>query len=739
MIGSHPLKEIPGLISSMREGVPFLISNLETASGINPEPRELYSKLGIRAVAVIPVVKKGRTIAAIVVVYGNIHEWTGMEIHIMQETIQRTWEAVARARTFTILQKRENELARVQRIGRIAGVDIEIPGDVEEYISKPSPEYKLLHGLSADIAKESYTDWLNRIHSEDREKVVSALKRALTERNFNYQSEYRIIRPCDGQIRWIYAIKDIQWNAEGKAIHLTGVHIDITDRKVVEEALHRSEEKYMVKLEQEVEERTAKLKESNHLVHRITETMPDMVSIMRWPSRELIYTNQFPFTTQGFDSNVMRNMLTEERTRYIHPDDRVVLDQYYKNFLTLEEGDIGLCDYRAVNDQNEWMWFRVRGKVFEREKDQQINSIINVIQNISDLKAAEENVKEQLHFVNQIAITIPDMLTVMELDNYQIVYTNTKPFIDNGVGHEKRVKSSAEYPAQTIHPDDRQVVRDYFQNFKSYSDDQIQSLEYRAKADSGEWLWFRVRGKIFKRDEKNVPVQCVNIVQNINALKEAEKELLEMQLHRQKEIMNAIIQAQEQERERIGEALHNGVAQLLYGIQTRLQLVIPTNEPEKKNMKDIQTILCDAIKDTRNISFELVPSVLMDHGVETALRSLIQRVVSGKLEVRLICNFKGRLPEKVEFPIYRMMQEVLNNIIKHSFADLAILKISKLKSHLSLIVKDNGIGFNEKEIKGLHKGIGLQSIRNRVKLLNGALKIQSAPNKGTTINIRFPV
>lgn len=739
LIGKHPTREIPRLLSSMKEGIPFLVNDLSTSPGINKKAREFYSSLGIKAVAIVPIVKKEQTIAAIAAVFCDIHEWSPTELNIMQETTQRTWEAVERARTVTTLRKRENELAQVHRIGGIAGVDIEIPYGTDDYISKPSPEYILIHGLSQDTIQESFEDWAQRIHPDDRERATSALRNALNGDVFTYQSEYRIVRPGDGQVRWIYARKDIQRTKEGKPIHLTGAHIDITERKAVEEALRQSEEKYLIKLEQEVEERTAELKESNHLVHRITETMPDMVSIMKWPSLELTYTNHFPFTEQGFDSNIMHKMPREERVKYIHPDDLPILDQYFKHFSTLEDGDLNLCDYRAVNDRNEWMWFRVRGKVFERDNAQHAVSIINVIQNISDLKAAEERVKEQFHFVNQIAVTIPDMLTVMEVDSFKILYANSKPFLENGYSYEWIANSSMEQRNQLIHPDDVQAVRSYFQKFKSYSDDEIQSLEYRAKPHVGKWLWYRVRGKIFKRDEAGVPIQCVNIVQNINALKEAEKELLEMQLHGQKEILNAIIHTQEQERERIGEALHNGVAQLLYGIQTRLQLLETSAESEKNKIREIQTILADAIKDVRGISFELVPSVLMDHGVETALRSLIQKVVTEKLQVHLTCNFKERLPEKIEFPIYRMMQELLNNILKHSCATETIMKISKTKNHLSILVKDNGIGFNQKEIKGMHKGIGLQSVKNRIRLLDGTLKIKSAPGKGTVVNIQLPI
>lgn len=230
------------------------------------------------------------------------------------------------------------------------------------------------------------------------------------------------------------------------------------------------------------------------------------------------------------------------------------------------------------------------------------------------------------------------------------------------------------------------------------------------------------------------------IYTDINEKKKAEHELVELRLKQQREVLNAIILAQEEERERIGEALHDGVAQLLYGAQTRLQALSLTSAEDQKNLKEVLAIISDAINDTRRISFELVPAVLKDYGIEVALKALFQRIIRDKPKISLqVKGLSRRLPEKLEYTIYRVVQELVNNILKHSKATEASVDIHYSRKMLQLTIADNGIGIREHAEERIYKGIGLQSIKNRVKLMEGSFKIQSSSSSGTAIFISIPV
>lgn len=221
-------------------------------------------------------------------------------------------------------------------------------------------------------------------------------------------------------------------------------------------------------------------------------------------------------------------------------------------------------------------------------------------------------------------------------------------------------------------------------------------------------------------------------------VKKRTNELIQLKIRQEKEKLNAMIFAQEQERTRIGEALHNGVAQLLYAVQSRLQLVNPKAPSDEQVLKTSIQILSDAIQDTRKISFQLMPPVLKDFGLAVALDTLLRRVFNDKFRVKMNVDLDGKLSEDLEISIYRIVQEAMNNILKHADATEASIEIYESRGAIRLKIKDNGKGFSPKAIGKDLKGIGLHTIKNRVRLLNGKIKLGSS-EKGTVIEISIPL
>lgn len=502
------------------------------------------------------------------------------------------------------------------------------------------------------------------------------------------------------------------------------------ERAQAEAALRASEKKYRIQLEHEVNQRTAELKESKQLLQTIYDSLTIGISILTPVYRNgAVEDFRIKLVNKELEKKTGRGDLAGKLYTKVFPSVRQagLFDIMLRVMRTGTSESFEFHD----TDKNTDKWY---ASMFVKTTD----GLIATNADITSQKEAGRQLNEQLHFINQVTVTIPDMLSVMELDTHNMIYANTQPFLMNGFDFDRMKTLSVEQREQIIYPDDLKAVQDYFQNFRQYADDQIQSLEYRARNDDGAWMWYRVRGKVFKRDAQGHPVQCVNIVQNINELKVAEEELLNLKLRQQREIINAIILAQEQERQRIGEALHNGVAQLLYGIQTRMQLLRMTSEEDKKNIREILAIVSDAINDTRRISFELVPAVLKDYGIEVALRALFQKIIRDTPHIKLEAELDERLPEKLESAVYRIIQELVNNIIKHSQASDAVVRIRYENNTIALFVTDNGTGFDETERRTIHKGLGLQSIKNRVKLLEGSFTIESGPG-GTAIYIVLPV
>jgi PAS domain S-box-containing protein len=205
---------------------------------------------------------------------------------------------------------------------------------------------------------------------------------------------------------------------------------------------------------------------------------------------------------------------------------------------------------------------------------------------------------------------------------------------------------------------------------------------------------------------------------------------------KQRLILSATLIAQEKERTRISIALHDSICQILYGIRLNLQN-IQRSHPGNVQFGNVNVLLDQAIQETREISYELTPSVLRDFGFIAGIQELAQRLsVTGfKIEATIETDLKF-FDEDKQLYVFRIIQELINNCIKHAEASLAEIKIFSEDSWLNVVFSDNGKGFDYNINKGLIKGSGLRSIKNRIFLLNGNMDVKSS-DSGTTITIKI--
>ena len=146
-----------------------------------------------------------------------------------------------RDRVYHALAMREADLARIQRIAGIGGVEVDLTDGFKSY---RSPEYLAIHGLPPDTSPESHDGWLSRVHPDDRERMRKYFVDTIRGPGDDYDTEYRIIRRDNGGVRWVGVRARIERDANGRATKLIGAHIDITDRKLAEESLRESEARF---------------------------------------------------------------------------------------------------------------------------------------------------------------------------------------------------------------------------------------------------------------------------------------------------------------------------------------------------------------------------------------------------------------------------------------------------------------------------------------------------------------
>lgn len=213
----------------------------------------------------------------------------------------------------------------------------------------------------------------------------------------------------------------------------------------------------------------------------------------------------------------------------------------------------------------------------------------------------------------------------------------------------------------------------------------------------------------------------------------------------QQKFSKKLIEAQENERKRIASELHDGLGQNLLIISNLAQVGLRKSEIDfsKKQLSSITENAQESIEEVRRIAHNLHPYQLDELGLSSALQSMLKKL-SNTTTLNLstyIENIDGYIKSEQYIHLFRVVQEGMNNIIKHASAQNVVISISKLENTIQIIIKDDGKGmdnhFEDKEIKP--SGFGLQKMKERIKVLNGNLSIESSPLKGTTIKITIPI
>jgi len=227
-------------------------------------------------------------------------------------------------------------------------------------------------------------------------------------------------------------------------------------------------------------------------------------------------------------------------------------------------------------------------------------------------------------------------------------------------------------------------------------------------------------------------------------------EMYEDLLHRERELeflSGARVQAQEDERRRISREIHDGLGQMLTAIKFSLEILedeITAGEDERTRIVDIKELLDNVMKEAREISYNLMPSVLDDFGLAPGLQLLCEQFSKGReLKVSFHAHdLADRFAPEIETGLYRIAQEALNNIAKHANATEVEVQIVRHKDKLRLSIEDDGKGMNLVQ-PARHSieegGMGLVSMKERAASFKGTLIIDSTPGKGTTINVEIPL
>jgi PAS domain S-box-containing protein len=414
--------------------------------------------------------------------------------------------------------------------------------------------------------------------------------------------------------------------------------------------------------------------------------------------------------------------------------DRDYIDTYYLFYRKLlTTGNKQTCQVKFSLQTGREFYAQLEGIAINMITDTSVQCYVAVV-DITERMEAEQKLaetKDRLELSLKASqagtweLNLDNMQFHLDKANYHLCNINERSF-------DGRYQSFI----GAIYADDREAADQHFRT--AISNGKEIDIVCRFLSAQNKVCFISIRGHMITKANQNKGF--VGIMIDFTEKFKSEEEAAQLKIIHQKNVTTATLYAEENERKRISEALHDSVSQLLYGIKIQLtQLNSPVSSSADAVAK-INELLQMAIQETRNISFELAPSILTDFGLPATIDELAKRLSSPMLIIKAsVKGFSQRMDLLLEICIFRIVQELVNNCMKHSGASTIAIELKKNRK-IDIMVKDNGRGFEVKEAeKKVPKGAGLQSIYNRLTLYNGDININSEKGKGTTVNITLNI
>jgi PAS domain S-box-containing protein len=581
------------------------------------------------------------------------------------------------------LEQRERDLAEAQRVARVGNWKWNIENGE---VSWSTEMFRIL-GYDPESDQPSRGEYLDRVHPEDRPLVEKHIADLITE-NEPFSIDHRIVLP-DGSIRFLHSMARVECGPDNKPLRLFGIAQDITERKHAEEEL--------------------KLKDS------AIESSISGVGITDLEGR-LVYVNDSLVRMWGFDSRdeILGKMLPE----FWQGDGiaRTVEDLRSKGFSTGE--DIGR---------------KKDGSLFPVEysasilTDGQGNpvSMYGSFVDISDRKQAEERYK-LASAAGRVGVWDWDLKT-------DEMYVD--PELKQLLGYEDHeIRNHIADWGSRVHPDDADLVMAEATRHLDGVTERYE-VEHRMLHKDGSVRWFLARGTALRDDEGNA-YRMTGTDTDITEQKRAQEQLLDLG--------GRLITAQEEERSRIARELHDDVSQRLALLSVELEYTAESS-PESgpgliEKVGEVLARLKELSSDIHELSYRLHPRSLERLGLAVAIRSLC-REISERRAMQLVFE-ESEVPDSISddaaLCLYRVAQESLRNVVNHSRAESAEVKLCAENEVVRLTVTDSGVGFELDQLRE-RNGLGVISMRERLRAIGGRLSIQSAPGEGTTVEAVVPL
>lgn len=513
--GRYELTDFGKIPSELRTGNTVIIDDIQASPSLSDKEKRFYHFLSVSSFIAVPLVVNRKLAWTLNVISTSPRTWTNEEITLVKEVSKRTWDAVKRARAEQALRESEEKLSLALKAANMGIYEWKPEGRKVSF----SETCREIFGLETGKPLPTHDERRLLIHPEDGERQQGILERAtFTEKDFHI--EYKIVRPCDGKVAWIAERGRGYKDPETGSMTIRGVVWDITEKHVIEERLHKTEKNYQRRLEKEVGDRTAELKESKELLQAIAESQTMSLSAFKAirNDQNVIIDLEWRFANPVTEQLVGSAGLVGKRYADIYGP--VKTEDMVGQYRSVIERGKGYDKEFYYTHKNTGRWLR---RITVKLGD----GLLVAEEDITTRKKAEIQLREQAHFIQSITNTIPDVVTVIDHITGNIEYANQDAMKLLGFEPNEVLSMSAEERKKLLPPEDLQSVTTYFERFKDFSDDKENSVEYRVINKEGEQVWLNMRGKVFRRDANDIPTHSLNICRNVTESKVAEQKLQE--------------------------------------------------------------------------------------------------------------------------------------------------------------------------------------------------------------------
>lgn len=534
------------------------------------------------------------------------------------------------------------------------------------------------------------------LHPEDKNRVLSGLMKFREDNSGKYWEDEFRFKKADGTYCYVHERGFVIYDSTKKPYRMIGSTEDITERKI----------------------NGIKLAESENRFRSLVHNGSDIIAIL---NKEGDFNYISPnVNCLGYEVDYFsgKNVFL-----FIHPDD---LDSTLRQFRLLgKQKEVHITPFRFKNKEGNWRWMETKATNLLKEP-----GVEGIVANSRDI-TEKKKINDELTILSLIAkettnaVFIADEKGIISWINE--AFTKITGYsLTEIVGKDLSILQGPESDFKTI-----EHLGEKIKNQESFDCDLI------LYNKSGRNYWVHMVGQCVHDGNENC-LKYFSILTDISDKVLMREKIVEENVKKQKEITEAVISARENERQEIGKELHDNINQILSATKLCIEIAKTSDAHNRKALltKSTSNIKL-AIEEIRKLSKNLETQSISDLGLCGSIRMLLEDTMGAKsIKFEFVHDeiSESALNEKLKLNIFRIVQEQLNNIIKHSNATHAAVYMDGNTNEMELLISDDGQGF---DISSQKMGLGIRNIIGRAELHQGTVTIDSAPGKGTRVKVLF--